>query len=175
MRAVHESSSPVSTGLFGEILAAHLRPGDAVALSGALGAGKTCLVQGIARGLGVTERVTSPTFVLVRRHVGRIPLVHCDVYRLEHVHDLHALDDDVLASDVITCIEWADAVTAALPDERLDVTIELLGGEPGAARRLVLEARGAGWASRWDALTTALAGRPHDVPGVPAADGGPAR
>jgi tRNA threonylcarbamoyladenosine biosynthesis protein TsaE len=156
MRMELTSASPVHTGALGEALAAHLGPGDVIALAGALGAGKTCLVQGIARGLGVRERVTSPTFVLVRHHAGRVPLVHCDVYRLEHVHDLHALDDDVLAPDVVTCVEWGDAVSAALPDERLDITIALEGGANDASRRVTLEGRGATWQRRWSALSDAL-------------------
>jgi tRNA threonylcarbamoyladenosine biosynthesis protein TsaE len=156
MRADLVSPDPATTTAIGAALAAHLEPGDVVALAGPLGAGKTCLVQGIARGLGVTDRVTSPTFVLVRRHAGRVPLVHCDVYRLEHVGDLHALDDDVLAPDVVTCVEWGDAVVAALPDVRLDVTLGLAGDDEQAPRRLTLEGRGGGWADRWDGLVTAL-------------------
>jgi len=156
MRVELASASMARTGVLGETLAAHLVPGDVVALAGPLGAGKTCLVQGIARGLGVRERVTSPTFVLVRRHAGRIPLVHCDVYRLERVGDLHALDDDVLAADVVTCVEWGDAVSAALPDERLDVTITLLGDEADSGRSITLEGRGADWRRRWPALSAAL-------------------
>ena len=156
MRVELASASMARTGALGETLAAHLQPGDVVALAGPLGAGKTCLVQGIARGLGVRERVTSPTFVLVRRHAGRIPLVHCDVYRLERVGDLHALDDDVLAAEVVTCVEWGDAVSAALPDERLDVTIALLGDEADAGRSITFEGRGVDWRRRWPALSAAL-------------------
>jgi len=156
MRVELASASMADTGALGEALAAHLGPGDVVALAGPLGAGKTCLVQGIARGLGVRERVTSPTFVLVRRHAGRIPLVHCDVYRLDRVDDLHALDDDVLAPDVVTCVEWGDAVSAALPDERLDVTLALVGDGADAARSIILEGRGTAWERRWPALRGAL-------------------
>jgi tRNA threonylcarbamoyladenosine biosynthesis protein TsaE len=156
MRADLPSPDAATTAAIGAALAEHLQPGDVVALAGPLGAGKTCLVQGIARGLGVRERVTSPTFVLVRRHAGRIPLVHCDVYRLEHVQDLHALDDDVLAPDVVTCVEWGDAVSAALPSTRLDVTLELTGDDEHAPRRVVLETHGTDWAPRWDALCAAV-------------------
>lgn len=156
MRADLASPDAAATGALGAALATHLEPGDVISLAGPLGAGKTCLVQGIARGLGVTERVTSPTFVLVRRHAGRIPLVHCDVYRLEHVQDLHLLDDDVLAPDVVTCVEWGDAVSAALPSTRLDVTLGLTGDDERAPRRIVLEAHGADWVRRWDALCAAI-------------------
>jgi len=152
MRVDLASASPALTGALGESLAAHLEPGDVIALAGPLGAGKTRLVQGIARGLGVSGRVTSPTFVLVRRHAGRIPLVHCDVYRLEQVNDLHALDDDVLAPDVVTCIEWGDVVRAALPDERLDVVLGLAGDPSDTRRTITLHGRGSGWSRRWAAL-----------------------
>jgi tRNA threonylcarbamoyladenosine biosynthesis protein TsaE len=161
MRIELASASSAHTGALGEALATHLEPGDVVALAGPLGAGKTCLVQGIARGLGVRERVTSPTFVLVRQHAGRIPLVHCDVYRLERVTDLHALDDDVLAPDVVTCVEWGDAVRAALPDERLDVTLALVGDDPDAGRSVTLEGRGAAWSHRWPALAQTLVAPPQ--------------
>ena len=101
-------------------LAADLGPGDLVVLSGPLGAGKTVLVQGIAAGLGVSGRVTSPTFVLARVHRGgRVPLVHVDVYRLGSGGDARlALDDldlDADAADSITVVEWgAGIVEAAL-------------------------------------------------------------
>jgi tRNA threonylcarbamoyladenosine biosynthesis protein TsaE len=156
MRVDLASASPALTGALGESLAAHLEPGDVVALAGPLGAGKTCLVQGIARGLGVTERVTSPTFVLVRRHAGRVPLIHCDVYRLEQVNDLHALDDDVLAPDVVTCVEWGDAVSTALPDERLDVVLGLAGDPTDTQRTITLHGRGPGWSRRWDDLAATV-------------------
>jgi tRNA threonylcarbamoyladenosine biosynthesis protein TsaE len=156
MRADLTSPDPSTTTAIGAALAAHLEPGDVIALAGPLGAGKTCFVQGVALGLGVTERVTSPTFVLVRRHAGRVPLVHADVYRLEHVQDLHGLDDDVLAPDVVTCIEWGDAVLAALPATRLDVTLSLAGADAHAPRRIELAGAGADWTRRWDALQGSL-------------------
>jgi tRNA threonylcarbamoyladenosine biosynthesis protein TsaE len=106
-------------------LAALLRPGDVVALAGELGAGKTAFVQGAAAALGVTERVTSPSFVLVKHYPGRLPVVHADVYRLTTLDDVIALGEEVLDPDGVTFLEWADAVTPVLPDDRFEVDIIL--------------------------------------------------
>lgn len=149
------SDSPRSTQRIAAALAAVLVPGDVVALSGELGAGKTCFVQGAAQGLGIDELVTSPTFVLVRSYQGRLPLVHCDVYRLETLRDVQDLGEDVLADDVVTMIEWGDAVRAILPEERLEV--ELVHDEPpddatSTARIVRLRAYGTSWSERADVL-----------------------
>jgi tRNA threonylcarbamoyladenosine biosynthesis protein TsaE len=118
------TSGPDQTRDVGAAIAELLRPGDVVALSGELGAGKTCLVQGAAGRLGVQERVTSPTFVLVRLYdEARPPVVHCDVYRLDTLRDVYDLGDEVLAPDVVTFVEWADAVTPMLPDDRLEIDL----------------------------------------------------
>ncbi len=119
------TSGPDDTRAFAAALAPLLQPGDVVALSGDLGAGKTCFVQGAIRGLGVDARVTSPTFVLVRHYEGRLPIVHCDVYRLDRLQDVHDLGDDVLAPEVVTFLEWADAVRPLLPDDRLEIELGL--------------------------------------------------
>lgn len=136
--------------------------GDVVALAGDLGAGKTCFVQGAAAGLGVEARITSPTFVLVREYLGRVPVVHTDVYRLERLQDVRDLGDDVLGSDVVTFLEWADAVAPLLPDDRLEVDIRRPGRDleasDGDERRLVsIRAHGPRWSDRTDALTQACA------------------
>jgi tRNA threonylcarbamoyladenosine biosynthesis protein TsaE len=117
------TATPERTRALGAIVADHLRPGDVVALSGELGAGKTCFVQGAAAALGVEEPVTSPTFVLVRIHEGRLPVVHCDVYRLGSLQDVLELGDEVLAPDVVTFIEWGDAVAPLLPPDHLEVEL----------------------------------------------------
>lgn len=151
------STHPDATAELGRALAGLLLPGDVVVLTGPLGAGKTRLVQGLAAGLGVPGRVTSPTFVLVRRHAGRVPLVHVDAYRLEDAADLITLDDDVLAEDVVTCIEWGGNVVGALPTDRLDVDVAVDGVEGDAPRMVVLVPRGPNWHARADALSETLA------------------
>jgi tRNA threonylcarbamoyladenosine biosynthesis protein TsaE len=142
------SATPAMTAELGRRLAVLLIPGDVIALAGELGAGKTCLVQGLARGLEVGVRVTSPTFVLVRRHEGRLPLVHVDAYRLGRASDLAALDDDVLDETVVTCVEWGDSVREALPAERLDVHIGIAGDHGDAPRAIRFTPNGATWLRR---------------------------
>jgi len=114
------------TRAFGKELAKGLRPGDLVVLTGPLGAGKTALTQGIGEGLGVTGRVTSPTFVIARVHRGPVPLVHVDAYRLRDsgrldLDDL-AVDEDLETSVVV--VEWGEGVVEAFSDSRLEVVLE---------------------------------------------------
>ena len=91
-------------------------PGDVVVLAGELGAGKTVFAKGIATALGITEPVVSPTFTIVREYDGPIPLVHVDVYRLDHLQELLDLGlDDLVGDDAVTVVEWGDRVTALLP------------------------------------------------------------
>jgi tRNA threonylcarbamoyladenosine biosynthesis protein TsaE len=107
-------------------VADHLVAGDLVALSGELGAGKTAFVQGAAAAIGVDERVTSPSFVLVKSYRdGRLPVTHVDVYRLDTLRDVLELGDEVLDPDGVTFLEWADAVAALLPEDRLEVEVHL--------------------------------------------------
>lgn len=126
------SDAPGTTREIAAALAPHLEPGDVLSLSGELGAGKTCFVQGLARALGVEQRVTSPTFVLVRIYEGSMRIVHCDVYRLDRLQDVLDLGEEVLAPDALTVIEWGDAITAILPDDRLEVVLTL-ADEPAVA------------------------------------------
>ena len=114
------------TRALGRDLAKRLQAGDLVVLSGPLGAGKTALTQGIGEGLGVTGRVTSPTFVIARVHRGPLPLVHVDAYRLRDsgrldLDDL-AVDEDLEISVVV--VEWGEGVVEALSDSRLEVVLE---------------------------------------------------
>jgi tRNA threonylcarbamoyladenosine biosynthesis protein TsaE len=148
---------PDDTRAIAATVATFLRPGDAVALSGELGAGKTCFGQGAARAMGVTGRVTSPTFTLVRSYPAEPPVVHCDVYRLDRLQDVLDLGEDVLAPDVVTFVEWGDAIVPLLPDDRLDV--ELLLDDPDdldGDRVVTLRAHG-NWSARLSALSTACA------------------
>jgi tRNA threonylcarbamoyladenosine biosynthesis protein TsaE len=139
----------------GAAIAGLLRPADAVALTGELGAGKTTLVQGAARGLGVDGPVVSPTFTLVREYEGRIPVIHVDVYRLDHVQEVIDLDLEERSSDGVTFVEWGDVVEALLPEDRL--IVELTAPDPTSeARRLRVVAVGDAWRGRWDELAASL-------------------
>ena len=114
------------TRAFGQRLAAALRAGDLVVLSGPLGAGKTALTQGIGVGLGVHGRVTSPTFVLARVHRGPLPLVHVDAYRLQGGPrwELDDLDLDADLPDSVTVVEWGEGLVEQLAESRLEVRLE---------------------------------------------------
>ena len=130
------SASPGQTREIGARVGAALEGGDVVALSGDLGAGKTCLVQGIARGLGVPEDVpvTSPTFTLVGEYPGRLVLRHADFYRVDGYERLHGAGfNDLLDARGVLVVEWAERLPDALPDERLEIMIEIVTG-PGAER-----------------------------------------
>lgn len=151
------TTGPTETRAIAAAVAVLVEPGDAIALSGELGAGKTCFVQGAAWELGVTGRVTSPTFTLVRTYDARVPIVHCDVYRLNNLQDVLDLGDEVLAPDAVTFVEWGDAITALLPEDRLDV--ELLLADPDAldGDRLVRVTAFGNWQPRLADLTDACA------------------
>lgn len=132
------SPSPATTRAVGARLGAVAEPGDVIALVGPLGAGKTELARGIARGLAVGEPVSSPSFVLVAEHAGRLPLFHVDCYRLAGPEDALAagiLDDR--AAEGVTVIEWADRLGDALPPGRLEIAIDGAGRSP---RTLLLRA-----------------------------------
>ena len=125
------AASPEETAAAGERLAARLGPGDVVALTGELGAGKTCFVQGLVRGLGVTAGATSPTFVLVNEYRGRLPVHHVDVYRTRSVTELLDIGlAEMLDGDGVTLIEWADRCEALLPARTVHVHIDGIGDEP---------------------------------------------
>ncbi len=133
------SMGPDDTRAIASALADHLAPGDLVALSGELGAGKTAFVQGAARALGVGERVTSPSFVLVKSYRdGRLPVVHVDVYRLGTLQDVLELGDEVLDPAGVTFLEWADAVATLLPEDRVEVEVVLAELDAPEGDRLVV-------------------------------------
>ena len=127
------ATTPEQTATAGEALGRTLEPGDVVALYGELGAGKTCFVQGLVRGLGVTTQATSPTFVLVNEYRGRLPVHHVDAYRtggLAELMDLGLLE--LIGGDGVTLLEWADRAEPLLPARAVRVRIEGLGDEPRA-------------------------------------------
>lgn len=134
----------------GEALGRMLAPGDAVALEGPLGAGKTTLVHGIARGLGVAGETASPTFALMHVYDGRVPVYHLDMYRLESPERLALLGyEPEAAAEGVTLVEWADKHR---PFWTTDVLTLRLAYE-GAGRRLTATGAGprsAALASRWD-------------------------
>ena len=156
MRIELRTETPEQTREVGDVLATFLRPRDTVILTGDLGAGKTTLVQGIGRGLGVEEHVASPTFTLVREYAGRLDVAHVDVYRLERIQDVVDLGLDELGGpDRVLLVEWGDAVEELLSDDRL--VVELTTDGVGETRRIIIVPQGRSWAARWERLEQALA------------------
>ncbi len=139
---------PAATRRLGRRLAAALRPGDRVVLSGPLGAGKTALAQGLGQALGVQGRVTSPTFVLARVHRGPVPLVHVDAYRLRESGATH-LDDLDLDADLersVVVVEWGEGLVEGLADARLEVALDRPAGAPEDLRTALVRPSGRRWA-----------------------------
>lgn len=136
------STGPVQTAGLGARLAEGAQPGDVLCLWGALGAGKTVFAKGFGSGLGATETINSPTFVLMAEYPGRLPLFHLDLYRLEGPADAveGGLLDERQAAGVVL-VEWPDRLGEALPRNRLDVAIDGTGDEP---RQIRLTAQGVG-------------------------------
>jgi tRNA threonylcarbamoyladenosine biosynthesis protein TsaE len=130
-RQTFASRDPAETQAIGERLGTRLTPGAVIACTGELGAGKTCFLQGLARGLGVTSGVTSPTFVLVNHYRGRMPIYHLDAYRTGSLTELVDLGlEEMLHGDGVTVIEWADKLLPLLPPRTIHVHLEGLGDEP---------------------------------------------
>lgn len=136
-----ETGSAEDTARLAEAFGRHAEAGHVFGLVGPLGAGKTCFAQGLGRGLGVSEPVTSPTFTLIHRYEGRLPLLHLDAYRLDDPRELVLLGlDDLLAQDVVTVVEWAERLERLLPADALWVAID--PGPGPDRRRLAVRATG---------------------------------
>jgi tRNA threonylcarbamoyladenosine biosynthesis protein TsaE len=134
------------TRAFGRRLAAVLRAGDLVLLTGPLGAGKTALAQGIAAGLAVPGEVTSPTFVIARVHRGgRLPFVHVDAYRLGSALEVDDLDLDASVEDSVTVVEWGGGLVEQLADAYVEVRLERHDDE---SRTATLVPYGGDWTAR---------------------------
>jgi tRNA threonylcarbamoyladenosine biosynthesis protein TsaE len=131
---------------FGVALAARLRAGDLVVLTGGLAAGKTTLTQGIGEGLKVRGPITSPTFVIARVHpslCGGPPLVHVDAYRLGGFAELDHLDLDASLDEAVTVVEWGEGLVEELSEDRLEIVIDRVG--EGEARTLAIREVGVRW------------------------------
>lgn len=129
--------SPAETEAVGEALAKTLRPGTVLAFRGDLGAGKTAFTRGLGRGLGCTERVTSPTYTIVNEYTsGRLPLFHFDMYRLRSSEDLFDIGwEDYLERGGVCAVEWSENVADAL-DGAIRITIEKTGDD---SRKITIE------------------------------------
>ena len=140
-----ESHSPEETRRLAARLAEALAPGDVILLMGDLGAGKTCFVQGLARGLGIPEgEVSSPTFILIQEYPGgRLPLYHVDLYRLQPEEALEDLGlEEFLEAGGVTVVEWGDRLAGYFPEPRLEVYLLWRAPE---VREITLVPRGERW------------------------------
>lgn len=150
------TKSADDTRQVGVELAAVVEAGDIVVLAGDLGAGKTTLTQGLGKGLGVAEQVTSPTFTLLRPYDGRLRLLHADIYRLDRLQEvvdlglMEQLDDKAVA-----CIEWGDLAEPVLPADFLEIRIRYTDADD--ERFLRLRTVGPRWSGRRDRLERMLA------------------
>ncbi len=147
------STSPAETRRLGVWVGRRLKPGDAVCLTGEMGAGKTLFARGIAEGLGLPQGrgVRSPTFTLVHEYKGRHPIYHLDLYRLWDEKELDGIGwEEMLYGEGVTVIEAAEKVGQKLPEERLDV---VLGREGMRRRSLML----VGYGHRFESLVKTLA------------------
>jgi tRNA threonylcarbamoyladenosine biosynthesis protein TsaE len=146
------TASAAETRAVGAAIATCLVPGDVVVLAGELGSGKTTLAQGIAAGLGVTEPVVSPTFAIVREYVGDVAVAHVDVYRLDHVQELHDLGfEEIVDGSRVVLVEWGELVAPILPLDR--VVVRLQPGDDDDARVVDVRVEGS---SRSESLTASL-------------------
>ncbi len=119
------SSSWEQTFNVGKDLAAKLNPGDVIAFHGDLGAGKTVFVRGLAEGLGLDARVTSPTFTIVNEYDGKIPLFHFDMYRLSGSDELFEIGwEDYLSRGGICAVEWSEITEDAFPENTINIHIK---------------------------------------------------
>ncbi|HYA13085.1 MAG TPA: tRNA (adenosine(37)-N6)-threonylcarbamoyltransferase complex ATPase subunit type 1 TsaE [Syntrophales bacterium] len=123
------SENPEETFLIGKIIGENLTVTDVVALIGELGTGKTCLTQGIARGIGIPERfqITSPSFTLINEYQGRVMLYHFDLYRLAGSRDIEVMEyEEYFFGEGVSVIEWADKIKDILPEQTLFISFKYL-------------------------------------------------
>ena len=139
------TNSEQETERLGEMLAAGLEPGAVVAFTGDLGAGKTAFTRGLARGLGITQRVTSPTFAIVNEYTGgRLPLFHFDLYRLDSAEELFDIGwDEYLDRGGVCAVEWSERAREAL--EGSCIRVDIRRGEGDGQRRVTLSVPLAPW------------------------------
>lgn len=138
------TNSPAETEAVGASLAATLEPGSVIAFTGDLGAGKTAFTRGLAKGLGIEERVTSPTFTIVNEYEGgRLPLFHFDMYRLGSADELFDIGwEDYLARGGVCAVEWSENIADALEEDTIRVDIRR--GEHDSQRVITITGGGQG-------------------------------
>lgn len=151
------TSTAEQTRSIGRCIAPLLRAGDVVVVVGGLGAGKTTFTQGLAAGLGVTDRVVSPTFTLTREYEGRLRLVHVDLYRLDRAQEVLDLGLEDVADGAVLVVEWGDVAAAYLAPEHLEVHLAAdIDSDADDERTIAITFRGPSWMPRADAVAGAV-------------------
>ena len=126
----YTTHSSEETQHLGRVIGELLKGGELILMNGGLGAGKTCLTQGIAWGLGVKEHARSPTFVLVAEYQGRVTLYHVDLYRIDDLQEMEDLGlEEIVSNNGVCVIEWAEKAELILPSKGLEISIEVTGPE----------------------------------------------
>lgn len=138
-RMTYLTNSPAETEILAQKLADRLQAGAIVAYTGDLGAGKTAFTRGLARGLGIRDRVTSPTFTIVNEYEGgRLPLFHFDLYRLSSSDELFEIGwEDYLAKGGVCAVEWSEILADALEEE--PIRVDIRQGDHAQQRRITIE------------------------------------
>lgn len=140
---LYKSYSPEETAEIAAELAKGLKSGDVICLNGDLGVGKTAFVQGLARALGVTDYVSSPTFTIVNSYDGSLPLHHFDVYRINDCEEMYEIGyEEYICGNGVSVIEWSENISDILPCERYDITISKNLDVDIDYREIVIEKRG---------------------------------
>ncbi len=122
---IYESYSYNDTQKIAAEIAGSLKGGDFIAMYGDLGAGKTAFVQGLAKALGITSNITSPTFTIINEYEGRLPLYHFDVYRIADCDEMYEIGyDEYISGDGVCIIEWAELIEEMIPENAVWIKIE---------------------------------------------------
>ncbi|MCQ4672921.1 tRNA (adenosine(37)-N6)-threonylcarbamoyltransferase complex ATPase subunit type 1 TsaE [Lactonifactor longoviformis] len=138
---IYETNSPEETFRLGETIGQRAHPGEIYTLMGDLGVGKTVFTQGVAKGLGITEPISSPTFTIIQEYEdGRLPFYHFDVYRIGDVEEMEEIGyDDYFFGNGICLIEWANLIEEILPEDVRQITIEKDLEKGFDYRRIIIE------------------------------------
>ena len=128
---------------FGEKLGSLVQKGDIICLTGDLGTGKTHLVKGFAKGLGIQEHITSPTFTIVNEYMGKLKMNHFDVYRVADPDEISAIGfDEYIFGDAVSIIEWANYISSIIPDEHIDISLSKISELGDSFRRISISYKG---------------------------------
>ena len=141
MYNIYISNSPQETEKIAQEFAKELTGGEVIAFIGNLGMGKTCFTRGLAKGLGINEPITSPTFTIVNEYYGKFTLYHFDVYRIDDPDEMYEIGyDEYIDGDGVCVIEWPQLIDEILPEKRYNIHISKNYDEHDDYRKIIIEA-----------------------------------